>query len=281
MLSRNNKKIEYELVIESGKSNKYYWRDLWRFRQLFYFLAWRDIIVRYKQTVIGIAWSVIRPVLTMIIFVVIFGRIAKLPSNNIPYPILVFVALLPWQFFASALSESSNSLVNNANMISKIYFPRMILPASAIIVAIVDFIISFFILVILMVWYKFVPSWKIVFTPFFLFFALLAAIGSGLWLSALNVRYRDFKILVPFIVQFGLYASPVGFSSDVIPLKYRFIYSINPMVGVIDGFRWAIIGANVAIYLPGLIISIILILVILITGIWYFRQTEKTFADRI
>ena len=281
MLLRNDEKKEYEITIESGKSNKYYWRDLWRFRQLFYFLAWRDIIVRYKQTIIGIAWSVIRPVLTMVIFVIVFGRIAELPSNGIPYPILVFVALLPWQFFANALSESSNSLVNNANIVSKIYFPRMILPLSSIIVAVVDFIISFFILIILMIWYKFAPSWKIVFTPFFLFFALLAAIGFGLWLSALNVRYRDFKIIIPFIVQFGLYVSPVGFSSDVIPLKYRFIYSINPMVGVIDGFRWSILGSDVSIYLPGLIISIVLILVILITGIWYFRITERTFADRI
>ena len=269
------------IIVEAGKSGINYWKDLWRYRELFYFLAWRDILVRYKQTVIGIAWSVIRPVLAMIVFTIIFGKIAKLPSGDIPYPILVFTALLPWQFFASAVQEGGNSLVVNASMVSKIYFPRMLIPSSSIIVALVDFLISFIILGVLMAWYKFVPSWKIIFVPAFLFLAILVAFGVILLLSALNVRYRDFKIVLPFIVQFGLYVSPVGFSSDVIPEKWRFIYSMNPMVGVIDGFRWAIIGENVSFYIPGFILSIVLAIVLLIIGILYFRKTERTFADRI
>jgi len=269
------------LIIEAGKTEKHYWIDLWRYRELFYFLSWRDILVRYKQTAIGVAWSVIRPVLTMIVFTIIFGRIAKLPSGDIPYPILVFVAMLPWQLFANSLTESSMSLIGNANMISKIYFPRMIMPASSIIVAFIDFFISFIILGIIMAWYRFIPSWKIIFVPIFLLIAFLAAFGVGLMFSALNVKYRDFKYIVPFVVQFGLYASPVGFSSDVIPDKWRLLYSINPMVGVIDGFRWCIIGQDISIYKPGFIISIILTILILIIGIIYFRKTEKTFADRI
>ncbi|MBM3700832.1 MAG: ABC transporter permease [Actinobacteria bacterium] len=269
------------LIIESGKAEKHYFKDLWRYRELFYFLSWRDILVRYKQTVIGIAWSVLRPVITMVIFTIVFGRIAKLPSVDAPYPILVFTALLPWLFFSSALSDSSNSLIGNANMISKIYFPRMILPASAVIVALIDFFISFILLGIIMLWYRFVPSWKIVFMPLFLLLALIVSLGAGFLLSALNVKYRDFKYIVPFIIQFGLYASPVGFSSDVIPNKWRFLYSINPMVGVIDGFRWSIIGKGVEFYIPGFLISIFLAILLFLIGIIYFRKTEKTFADRI
>jgi len=269
------------LIIEAGKTEKHYWFDLWRYRELFYFLSWRDILVRYKQTAIGVAWSVIRPVLTMIVFTIIFGRIAKLPSGDIPYPILVFVAMLPWQLFANSLTESSMSLIGNANMISKIYFPRMIMPASSIIVAFIDFFISFIILGIIMAWYRFIPSWRIIFVPVFLLITFLAAFGVGLMFSALNVKYRDFRYIVPFVVQFGLYVSPVGFSSDIIPDKWRLLYSINPMVGVIDGFRWCIIGQDISIYKPGFIISIILIILILIIGIIYFRKTEKTFADRI
>jgi lipopolysaccharide transport system permease protein len=269
------------IIIEPGRAEKNYWRDLWRYRELFYFLSWRDILVRYKQTVIGVAWSIIRPILTMIVFTIIFGKIAKLPSGNIPYPIMVFTALLPWQFFASAFQDSSNSLIGNANMISKVYFPRMIIPASSIIVAFVDFLVSFILLAIMMVWYKFVPSYKIIFLPLFLLMALIFSLGAGLLISSLNVKYRDFKYIIPFIVQFGLYVSPVGFSSDVIPVKWRFLYSINPMVGVIDGFRWSILGKGVDFYFRGFIVSIILIFITLIIGIWYFRKTEKTFADRI
>jgi len=269
------------LIIEAGKAEKHYFKDLWRYRELFYFLSWRDILVRYKQTVIGIAWSVIRPIITMVVFTIVFGRIANLPSADAPYPILVFTALLPWLFFSSALSDSSNSLIGNANMISKIYFPRMILPASTVIVALIDFFISFILLGIIMLWYGFVPSWKIVFVPLFLILAMIVSLGAGFFLSALNVKYRDFKYIVPFIIQFGLYVSPVGFSSDIIPQKWRFIYSINPMVGVIDGFRWSIIGKGVEFYIPGFLISIFLAILLFIIGIIYFRKTEKTFADRI
>jgi len=269
------------IVIEAGKSEKNYFRDLWRYKELFYFLSWRDILVRYKQTVIGVAWSIIRPILTMVVFTIIFGKIAKLPSADAPYPILVFTALLPWQFFSNALQESSNSLISNANMISKIYFPRIIMPVSSMIVALVDFAISFILLAIIMVFYRFVPSWKIVFMPLFLLLAIIVSTGAGLLISALNVKYRDFRYIVPFIIQFGLYISPVGFSSDTIPGKWRMIYSLNPMVGVIDGFRWSIIGKGVQFYIPGLIISIILTIILFIVAIVYFRKTEKTFADRI
>ena len=269
------------IVIEAGKSEKNYFRDLWRYKELFYFLAWRDILVRYKQTVIGVAWSIIRPILTMVVFTIIFGKIAKLPSADAPYPILVFTALLPWQFFSNALQESSNSLISNANMISKIYFPRIIMPISSMIVALVDFAISFILLAIIMGFYRFVPSWKIVFMPLFLLLAIIVSTGAGLLVSALNVKYRDFRYIVPFIIQFGLYISPVGFSSNTIPGKWRILYSLNPMVGVIDGFRWSIIGKGVQFYMLGFVISIILTLILFIVAIIYFRKTEKTFADRI
>jgi len=277
-MEENNK--DY-IIIEAGKSEKNYFRDIWRYRELFYFLSWRDILVRYKQTVIGVAWSVIRPVLTMIVFTIIFGKIAKLPSTNAPYPILVFTALLPWQFFSNALQESSNSLISNSSMISKIYFPRIIMPVSSMIVALVDFAISFVILGIIMIFYHFIPSWKIIFMPLFLLLAILVSTGAGLLISALNVKYRDFRYIVPFIIQFGLYISPVGFSSDTIPSKWRIIYSLNPMVGVIDGFRWSIIGKGVQFYMPGFVISIILTIILFIVALMYFRKTEKTFADRI
>ena len=277
-MSKNNENI---LIIEAGKTEKQYLLDLWKYRELFYFLSWRDILSRYKQTVLGVVWSVIRPILTMIVFTIIFGRIAKLPSGDVPYPVLVFVAMLPWQLFANSLAQSSESLIANAGMVSKIYFPRMIIPASSIIVAFIDFFISFILLGVIMAWYRFIPSWKIVFIPLFLLITFLIAFGLGLIFSALNVKYRDFRHIVPFIVSFGLYVSPVGFSSDVIPQRWRLIYSINPMVGIIDGFRWCIIGQDISIYKPGFTISIILTFLILIIGIIYFRKTEKTFADRI
>jgi len=270
-----------EIIIEANRGVRGYWRDLWRYRELFYFLAWRDLLVRYKQTAVGIAWSLIRPVITMLVFTVIFGRLANLPSDGAPYPILVFAALLPWQFFANALTESSNSLVINANMISKIYFPRMVVPTSAVIVSFVDFLISFVLLLILMGVYRFVPSWRILTLPLFTLLAFGAAIGGGLWLAALNVRYRDFRHLVPFIVQIGLYISPVGFSSGIVPERWRFLYSLNPLVGVIDGFRWAILGKGNGIFWPGFALSTVAVIVLLISGIYYFRQTERTFADVI
>jgi lipopolysaccharide transport system permease protein len=269
------------LVIEAGRAERQYWKDIWRYRELFYFLAWRDILVRYKQTVIGIAWALIRPFLTMVVFTVVFGNIAKLPSGGAPYPILVFAAMLPWQFFSNALSECSLSLISNSNLISKVYFPRMIVPTSAVIVSFVDFMISGIILLALMAWYNFVPDWRILTLPLFTLIAFAAAMGAGLWLAALNVEYRDFRYIVPFIVNFGLYISPVGFSSSVVPEKWRLIYSLNPMVGVIDGFRWAILGGSSSIYLPGFTLSLGLVVLMLISGIWYFRRTERTFADVI
>ncbi|MGL4880428.1 MAG: ABC transporter permease [Waterburya sp.] len=269
------------LIIEAGRTESQYWRDIWRYRELFYFLAWRDILVRYKQTAIGIAWALIRPFLTMIVFTVVFGNIAKLPSEGVPYPILVFAAMLPWQFFANALSECSNSLLNNSNLISKIYFPRLIVPASAVIVSFVDFLISGMILVALMAWYNFVPDWRILTLPLFILIAFIAAIGAGLWLAALNVEYRDFRYIVPFIVQFGLYISPVGFSSSVVPEKWRFLYSLNPMVGVIDGFRWAILGGDTQLYWSGFLLSMTLVVFLIVSGVWYFRKMERTFADVI
>jgi lipopolysaccharide transport system permease protein len=270
-----------KLVIEAGRAERQYWKDLWRYRELFYFLAWRDILVRYKQTAIGIAWALIRPFLTMIVFTVVFGTVAKLPSEGVPYPILVFAALLPWQFFANSLSECSTSLITNSNLISKVYFPRLIVPTSAVVVSFVDFMISGIILLGLMAWYNFVPSWRILTLPVFILVAFAAALGAGLWLAALNVQYRDFRFIVPFIVQFGLYISPVGFSSSVIPEKWRLLYSLNPMVGVIDGFRWAILGGGAQLDLPGFILSLGLVSLLLISGIGYFRKMERTFADVI
>lgn len=269
------------LIIEAGKTERHYWRDLWHYRELFYFLAWRDILVRYKQTVIGITWALIRPLLTMLVFVFVFGKLAKLPSEGVPYPILVFAALLPWQFFANAFTEAGNSLVSNANMVSKVYFPRLVMPASAVIVGFVDFLISGVILVGLMLWYGFMPDWRIITLPLFIFIAFAAAMGAGLWIAALNVKYRDFRHIIPFLVQLGLYISPVGFSSVIVPDEWRLLYSINPMVGVIDGFRWAILGENIQLYWPGFLLSIFLVLVVLVTGIYYFRKAEKTFSDVI
>ncbi len=270
-----------ELTIEAGRTESQYWKDIWRYRELFYFLAWRDILVRYKQTAIGIGWALIRPFLTMVVFTVVFGTLAKLPSGGVPYPILVFAAMLPWQFFSTALSECSNSLISNANLISKIYFPRLIVPTSAVIVSFVDFLVSGMIMLGLMAWYNFVPSWRILTLPLFILIAFAASMGAGLWLAALNVKYRDFRYIVPFIVQFGLYISPVGFSSSIVPPQWRWLYSLNPMVGVIDGFRWAIIGGKSTLYLPGFTLSLGLVALLLVTGVWYFRKTERTFADVI
>ena len=273
--------MSQELIIEAGRTEKQYWKDIWRYRELFYFLAWRDILVRYKQTIIGIAWALLRPFLTTVVFTLVFSKLAKLPSEGAPYPILVFAAMLPWQFFANALAECSNSLITNANLISKVYFPRLIVPISAVIVSFLDFMISGIILLGFMAWYDFVPSWRIILLPLFIPIAFAASMGVGLWLSALNVQYRDFRYIVPFIIQFGLYISPVGFSSSIVPEQWRWLYSLNPMVGVIDGFRWAIIGGDIQIYWLGFSISIGLVALLFISGIWYFRRMEKTFADVI
>jgi lipopolysaccharide transport system permease protein len=279
MIESFNEK-DFDLVIEPHRSVKNYWNDLWRFRELFIFLAWRDILVRYKQTVIGLSWSLIRPFLTMVVMTIVFGKLAKMPTDgNVPYPILVYAAMLPWQFFSTSFSEASNSLVASSNLLTKIYFPRLIIPASTVIVNFVDFLISFIILIGLMIWYHFVPSLTILCLPLFLGLAFLSSMGAGLYVAALNVKYRDFRYIVPFIVQFGMYISPVGFSSNNIPEKWRLLYSVNPMVGVIDGFRWSISGGQSRIYLPGMLLSIGLVILLLIFSVWYFRKMEKTFAD--
>ncbi|MCP5105410.1 MAG: ABC transporter permease, partial [bacterium] len=272
-----NEKNSYTSVIEAGKPNRRLLKDLWSFRELFVFLSWRDILVRYKQTAIGMLWGIIRPLLTMIVFTVVFGKIAKLPSEGVPYPVMVFTAMLPWQLFSTSFSESSNSLIGNVNLISKIYFPRLIIPVSSIMVNFVDFFISFIMLLVLMLFYGIFPGWQIVVLPLLMLFIFLLALGLGLWFSALNVKYRDFKYVIPFIVQFGLYISPVGFSSTVVPEQWRSLYSLNPMVGIIDGFRWALLEGQTYIDIPRLLVSIGFVLFILITGFIYFRKTEITF----
>jgi lipopolysaccharide transport system permease protein len=269
-------------VIVAGRSERHYWLDLWRYRELFRVLAWRDLSVRYKQTVIGVLWALIRPFLSMLVFTVIFGRIAKLPTDgNAPYALLVFAGILPWTFFSTGLSEASNSLINNEKLISKVYFPRLIVPIATIVVAFVDFLISFCILLLLMGWYRFFSDWRIAVLPVFAVLAFFASVGPSLWITALNVKYRDFRYLVPFIVQFGLYVSPVGFSSSVVPAQWRLLYSLNPMVGVIDGFRWCILRGQSALYLPGLFASLAVTVFFLWFGVRQFRRTEKSFADLI
>ena len=274
--------VSQEIVIEAGKTELHYWRDLWRYRELFYFLAWRDILVRYKQTAIGIALAVIQPLSTTLVSVFVFEHLAKMKSEGTaPYAVLVLVAQLPWQFFSRALTEASNSLISNTNLISKIYFPRLIIPASSVITALVDFLISTGLVVVVMIFYRFAPDWRAITAPLFLLLALGGAMGAGLWFAALNVSYRDFRYIVPFIVTIGASVSPVGYSSSIVPEKWRLLYSLNPMVGIIDGFRWALLGSEIPLYIPGLAISTIFITIVLITGILYFRATEKRFADVI
>ena len=270
-----------ELVIEAGHTERNYWRDLFRYRELFYFLAWRDVLVRYKQTVIGVLWAVLRPLLQMVIMTVVFGRIAKLPAEGVPYPVMVFSAMLPWQLFATSLTEGSNSLIKESNLISKVYFPRLIVPASAVIVSFVDFAVSMVLLAILMVWYQVWPGWPLLALPIFTLIALLVSAGAGTWLAALNVKYRDFRYVVPFMVQFGVFISPVGFTSSIVPEQWRLLYSLNPMVGVIDGFRWSVSGGNTPFPWQSVEIALIGTAFLLVTGIWYFRKTERTFADII
>lgn len=276
--------MQEELIIEAGRTEKHYWKDLWRYKELFYILSWRDIKVRYKQTVIGIAWGVVRPLLAMVIFTFIFGKVAGFNQHQMaPYSIIVFAGLLPWQFFSTSLSEASNSLVGNANLISKVYFPRMIIPAAAVITSLVDFLISFGIMVVIMLFLKFAPPIQVLFLPLFILLVFLAAFGTGLYITALNVKYRDFRYIVPVIVQFGMYVSPVPYSTAEVVKKtgesWRNYLYLNPMTGIIDGFRWCLVGEEM--YWPGFFISLIVVLFFLFLGIWYFRKTEKSFADNI
>ena len=271
-----------KIILQAGTSEKNYWRDLWHYRELFQVLAWRDLSVRYKQTLIGVAWALIRPFLTMLVLTIIFGGVAKLSSaGSAPYALLVFAGMLPWTFFSTALAEASNSLVANSNLISKVYFPRLIVPTAAVAVALVDFAISFLILAGMMVWYRFAPDWHILLLPFFIVLAFLASLGPSLWITSLNVKYRDFRYIIPFIVQFGLYISPVGFSSSVIPEKWKLLYSLNPIVGVIDGFRWCLLGGQAPFDPLTFTISILVTIFSLVIGIRKFRKMEKSFADLI
>jgi lipopolysaccharide transport system permease protein len=276
-----NRTEQFDLIIEPRQSIHHFWRELWKYRELFYFLSWRDVLVQYKQTVVGILWSVLRPLLTILVFTFVFGRLARLPAEGIPYPLLVFCGMLPWHFFAGSLSESSNSLVGNANLISKIYFPRLIVPVSTLLAGLVDFLISFVILFGLLGWYGLWPDWHWLALPFFLLLACAAALGAGLWFAAWNVKYRDFRYIIPFVVQFGLYISPVGFSSTIIPVKWRQVYAINPMVGAIDGFRWAFSGGRTVMNLQTILISTAVSLILLSSGLIYFRKMEREFADII
>lgn len=275
-----------QTILEAGRAEKNYWRDLWRYRELFQVLAWRDLSVRYKQTVIGVAWAVVRPVLTMLVFTFVFGTVANLKSHGTaPYALMVFAGLLPWQFFSTALTDSSNSLTTNANLISKVYFPRLIVPTATIVVAFVDFAISFVLLLGMMVVYQFVPPWQIIFIPVFVALCFLTSLGPGLWITSLNVKYRDFRYVIPFIIQFGLYLTPVGFTKEVIlakiPENLHFVYNMNPMVGVIDGFRWCILGGPPPFLEPAFLIGIGVTIFLLWLGIRQFRKMEKTFADLI
>jgi lipopolysaccharide transport system permease protein len=268
------------IILEAGRAERNYWSDLWHYRELFAILAWRDVAVRYKQTVIGVAWAVVRPFVTMVIFTIVFSRLAKLPTDgDAPYPILVFAGMLPWFLFSSILSEASNSLVGNANLVGKVYFPRIIIPASAAVVALIDFAINLVLLFAMMLWYGFWPKWQIMFLPAFVVLAVLASLGPALFITALNVKYRDFRYIIPFVMQFGLYVSPVGFSSAVVPDEWRLLYSFNPVVGVIDGFRWCILGGQSQLYLPGFFMSLGVVAFFLWLGIWHFRRTEHSFAD--
>ncbi len=269
------------LVIEAGRVERQYWRDLWRYRELFAFFAWRDLLVRYKQTVVGVSWSLIRPLLTVGVLTIVFGRLGKMPANGIPYPLLVLCGMLPWQFFSMAMAESGNSLVSNSNMISKVYFPRLVMTVSTVITSLVDFLISSAFLVVLMIWYRYPPPAAVLLLPFFVLLVFCASLGVGTWIAALMVEYRDFRFIVPFIVQFGLYISPVGFQSSIVPERFRLLYSLNPMVGIIDGFRWCLLGNFRGIYWPSIYIAVLEVVVILVSGIWYFRKTERTFADVI
>ena len=273
---------EVTLVLEAGRAEQHYWRDLWRYRDLFLILAWRDVSVRYKQTLIGVAWAVLRPFLTMIVFTVVFGRLANLPTDgNAPYALLVFAGMLPWTLFSSALTGAADSMIASSQLVGKVYFPRMIIPVATVVTALIDFVISLSILAAVMAWYRFAPGWQILLLPAFVVLALLASIGPGLWIAALNMKYRDFRYLLPFLVQIGLYVCPVGFSSAVIPQQYRLLYSINPMVGIIDGFRWSILGGSSPLYLPGFLLSLAVVAFFLWLGISRFRATEKSFADLI
>jgi len=269
------------MIIDSKDNWKIFnFKELWRYRELFYFLVWRDIKVRYKQTVLGAAWAILQPILSMIIFSVIFGRFAKLPSEGIPYPVFTFAALLPWQLFSYALTNSSNSLVNEKNLITKVYFPRIIIPFSSVVAGLLDFMIASVIFLVMMIFYQIPFTWRLLLVPVFIGIAVMTALSVGLWLTTLNVKYRDIRYVIPFLSQFWLYATPIAYSSSLIPDQWMWLYSLNPMVGVVDGFRWMLLG-TAADFPPFFYLSIIIVILLLISGFIYFKKTEDTFADVI
>ncbi len=270
-----------EVVIKAGHNSTRYWRDLWAYRELFLFLAWRDLLVRYKQTVAGVAWAVLRPLLSIGILMFVFGKVAKLPSEGAPYSVMVLTALLPWQFLSSGMTESGNSLLSNSNLVTKVYFPRMVVPASAIMTALIDFAISGVLLGFLMLWHQSFPTWRCVFLPAYILLAVMAAAGAGLWISALTVQFRDMRFVVPFLVQCGFFVSPIGYSSSVIPADWRLLYAVNPVAGIIDGFRWCLLSPGTPLYLHGLLLCTGATLLLLITGFWCFRSVERKLADII
>lgn len=277
-----NDQSSERLILEAGRADRQYWWDLWRYRELFFILAWRDVAVRYKQTVIGLAWAFVRPFMTMVVFTVVFGKIAKLPTEGAaPYAVLVFAGLLPWTLASSILNDASSSVTGNAQLVSKVYFPRLIIPLATVLVGLIDFGVSLFILAGVLAWYGMMPDWQILLLPVFVVLAVLVAIGPALWAAAMIVKYRDFRFVIPFAIQVGLYVSPVGFSAKIIPQEWQLLYSLNPMVGVIDGFRWAILGGESPLYLPGFALSLVVTAFMLWFGIHTFRRTERGFADMI
>jgi lipopolysaccharide transport system permease protein len=281
-MNASDRDFSAPVVLEAGRADRQYYPDLWRYRELLLILAWRDVSVRYKQTAVGIAWAFIRPFLTTVVFTVVFGHIAKLqPDTAVPYALVVIGGLLPWTLFSSVLGDASNSVVSNANLINKVYFPRLIVPLATVLVAVIDFAISLSILAGLMIWYGFVPGWQIMLLPVCAALALLASLGPAIWAAAIVVKYRDFRFVVPFVLQFGLYVSPVGFPSSVVPERWRLLYNLNPMVGIIDGFRWCIVGGESPIYWPGFILSLGVMAFFLWLGISTFRRIERSFADLI
>lgn len=282
MSTANHTEEPAPLILEAGRADRQYWHDVWRYRELFLILAWRDVSVRYKQTILGVAWAFMRPFLTMVVFTVVFGQLAKLPTGGpVPYAVMVFAGLLPWTLFSSILSDASQSVLSNANVINKVFFPRLLVPMATVMVALIDFLVSLIVLVGLMIWYGVVPGWQILLLPVFVALTLAAAIGPALWASALVVKYRDFRFVVPFVVQIGLYVSPVGFSSAIVPDQWRLLYSLNPMVGIIDGFRWSIVGGAMPLYWPGFLISLVAIGFVMWVGISGFRRIERHFADLV
>lgn len=267
------------VIIEAGRASRDYWRNLWQQRELLYFLAWRDLLVRYKQTVVGATWVLIRPILTLLIFSVVFGKWAALPSGGLPYPLLVFSGMLPWFFFAQSVSDCSNSLLSNSALVGKVYFPRLIVPLTSLLVCAVDYAVSCLLIIVLVAWTGVMPDWRILALPLLTLWVAALALGLGLWGAALTVKYRDFKHLIPFMLQLGIYISPVGYTAGIVPERWRLLYSMNPLVGIIDGFRWAILGKEFEAFTPGVLISLAFTGIVLVSGVVYFRRVEKTLVD--